>query len=137
MSNSKKSISVDFDEVDETQDGELTISTIYRAANILEKTFSKKNSDTDITKDFLTIGLYRLISAAAVSGDISPEWLALSPELASATADVISTKMIRKIVLSKQSKQKPVEKQPLCIKTVIDAAELSITSSFKEFNELK
>ena len=42
MSNSKKSIGVDFDEGDNPQDSELTISTIYRAASMLEKMLSKK-----------------------------------------------------------------------------------------------
>ena len=133
MSNSKKSISVDFDDGDESQDGELTISTIYRAATILDKSFSKK-SDANNIKDFLTVGLYRLISAAVISGELSPELIGYSPEFASAVADVTSAKMIKKIVSSKPSKPKFQDRQPLCIKTVISAAEEKIISSINELN---
>jgi hypothetical protein len=137
MSNSKKSISVDFDEIEVSQDGELTISAIYRAATILEKSFSKKPSDTAITKEFLTVGLYRLIAAAVISGDLSPDLLGFAPEFSSAIADVTSARIIRQIVSSKPSKQKNADNQPLCIKTVISAAEQSCASSIKELEESK
>ena len=134
MTNSKKSISVDFDEGDELQDGELTISTIYRAATILEKTLAKKNTDADITRDFLTVGLYRIIAAAVISGEISPETIGYTPEFASAVADVTSAKIIRQLISGKSSKQKNVQLQPLCIKTVINAAEDRFVSSINELN---
>jgi transcriptional regulator with XRE-family HTH domain len=134
MTNSKKSISVDFDEGDESQDGELTISTIYRAATILEKTLSKRPSDSNITKDFLAVGLYRIISAAAISGDISPDLLGFSPEFSSALADVQSARILKQIISGKSSKQKPSDKTPLCIKTVVSAAEKNLSESIKNLN---
>lgn len=137
MSNSKKSISVDFEEIDETQDGELTISTIYRAATILEKTLSKKASDSEITKDFLSVGLYRLISAAVISGELSSDLLGFTPEFASAIADVTSSRIIKQIVSAKPSKQKTSDRQPLCLKTVIASAEESFSPLIGELNKLK
>ncbi|MBO4339350.1 MAG: helix-turn-helix domain-containing protein [Clostridiales bacterium] len=132
MTNSKKSISVDFDEGDESQDSELTISTIYRAATILERTLSKRPSDADITKDFLAVGLYRIISAAVISGELSPELIGYAPEFASAVADVTSARIIRQLISGKTSKQKNQDLKPLCVKTVIDAAEKKFSTSIKE-----
>jgi transcriptional regulator with XRE-family HTH domain len=123
MSNSKKSIGIDFDEGDIAPDSELSLSTIYRAASAVEKMLSKRSSDLYSTKDFLTVGLYRLISAAAISGEISPELLDFSPETASSVSDITSSMIIKQIIASKPSKKVPADKVPLCVRTVISAAQ--------------
>lgn len=137
VSNSKKSIGVDFDEGDLAQDSELSISTIYRAASAVQKLLSKKSADTDIIRDFLTVGLYRLIAAATVSGDISPDLLAYRPELSSAISDLTSAQFLKQVISTKSTKKNAAEKVPQCVKTVISSAESVFSPLVDELKTLK
>ena len=137
MSNSKKSIEIDFDEGDIEQDNDLSLSTIYRAASAIEKTLLKKSAETNITTDFLTVGLYRLICATVISGELSPELLSFSPELSSSISDVTSADFLKRIIASKPSRKIPEDKIPLCVKTVISSAENTFQPIVDELKESK
>ncbi|MBE6835362.1 MAG: helix-turn-helix transcriptional regulator [Ruminococcaceae bacterium] len=137
MSNSKKSIGIDLDEGDILQDSELSLSTIYRAASFMEKLLLKKASDPEIAKDFLTVGLYRLIAAAVISGDLSPELLGYKPALASAISDLTSAQFIKQIIAGKPTKKSPADKVPLCVKTVITEAESAYMPLVNELSNSK
>ena len=135
MSNSKKSIGIDFDEGDLEQDNDSSLSTIYRAASAIEKTLSKRPVDSNITEKFLTVGLYRLISAATISGELSPELLNYSPEIASSVSDITSAGFLKQIIAGKPSKKVPTDKVPLCVKTVITNAEKSFVPIVDELKK--
>jgi len=137
MSNSKKSIEIDFDEGDIEQDNDLSLSTIYRAASAIEKTLLKKSAETNITTDFLTVGLYRLICATVISGELSPGLLSFSPELSSSVSDITSADFLKRIIASKPSKKIPEDKIPLCVKTVISSAENTFQPIVDELKESK
>lgn len=137
MSNSKKSIDIDLDEGDTRQDSEISLGTIYRAASIVEKMLSKKPSDSEMAKNFLTVGLYRLIAAAAISGELSPELLGYRPELASAISDLTSSQFIKEIISGKSPKKSSADKIPLCVKTVISSAESIFDPIVDELKSLK
>ncbi len=137
MSNSKKSIEIDFDEGDIEQDNYLSLSTIYRAASAIEKTLLKKSAETNITTDFLTVGLYRLISATVISGELSPELLSFSPELSSSVSDITSADFLKRIIASKPSKKIPEDNIPLCVKTVISSAENTFQPIVDELKKSK
>ena len=137
MSNSKKSIAIDFDTDDIMSDSEISLNTIYRAASAVERLLSKRAENSDLAKSFLTVGLYRLISAATVSGEFSPELLNFSPEVASAVSDITSSRFIKQVIADKPSKKVPTDKVPLCVKTVITAAEDSFSSVVDEIKKSK
>jgi len=136
LNDNKTGLGISLDEKDNAQDSEYSLSTVYRAAFLLEKSIKNKEIE-ELVKNFLSVGLYRLICAAVNSGDVSPEWLSFPTDFSASMADMISAKLLRNLNSAKSAKQKPLSKEPECIKTVINIAEKNFVSVIDGLIETK
>jgi transcriptional regulator with XRE-family HTH domain len=123
LSESRTTIGESFDENDLSQDSQLTLSTIYRAASVLRKNLSKNAAPLCDVQDFLSVGLYRLISASVAAGNLPAEWLGFEPDAAYELSNLTSARIIGNINSEKKSKPSKPVREPVCVKTVISSAE--------------
>ena len=127
LSESKSSIGDSFDDNDLSQDSVLTLSTIYRAASVLRNYLSKNTAAKSDVQDFLTVGLYRLISASVAAGNLPNDWLGYEPDTAFELSNLTSSRIISSINSEKKSKSAKPVRELLCIKTVIKSAENNLS----------
>lgn len=126
-----------FEDKDVGLDAEFRTSTLFRAASMLSDDYEKNGvAKSDLVKQYFALSIYQLSVLAARAGYVPKSWINFNLDFAAsqskATLEIISRNLVR------DTQEKTVKniRQPLCIKTVISAAEHMIVKNAKTVSNI-
>ena len=113
-----------FEDKDVSLDAEFRTSTLFRAASMLRDDFEKNGAvKNDLVKQYFALTIYQLAVLAARAGYVPKSWINLNLDSAAGQTKAEVEMISRSLVQEGQEKPVKIIRQPLCIRTVISAAE--------------
>lgn len=132
ISETERPFKENFEDIDVSVDAEFRTSTLFRAATMLHDDFVQNGAGkSDLIKQFFALCIYDLCVLAVREGYIPKSWIAINLDHASAYSKATLELISRKLVSETQEKTVKNIRQPMCIKTVISAAEKAIVKNMK------
>lgn len=132
ISDAEKPFRENFDDIDVSVDEEFRTSTLFRAATVLHDDFVQNGTGkSDLIKQYFAVSIYNLAVLAIRAGYIPKSWINLGLNQANAYSKATLELLSRNLVSETQEKTIKNIRQPMCIKTVISAAEKAIVKNMK------